>query len=187
MRLWAEGDPEALDQLIELAYQELHQIARSQLRSERRNHTLRTTELLNEAYLRMKPRDQIFGTTWVQFFGIASSAMRRVLVDHARKRNAAKRGAGELHVTLDDARGIPCRRELAIDDLLALNNALDSLEDLDVELSRIVEMKYFSGLQLDEIASLLSISRSTVKRKWREAKLWLASELDAPSRSRAQT
>lgn len=177
MRRWSEGDSEALDQLIELVYGELRQLAHSRLRSERADHTLRTTALIHEAYMQMKQRRLVFGDSRSDFFAVASIAMRRVLIDYARSRLAVKRGAGNVTVALEDASEIPESNALLPEDLIALDDALIRLEEYDAELNRIVEMRFFGGLKLAEIASFLGVSKATVKRRWAEARLWLAHEI----------
>lgn len=167
------GAPGAVDQLLALVYDELRGLAAAYLRRERADHTLQTTALVHEAYLRLAGHHS---TTWKNrghFFGIAAQAMRRVLVDHARRRRAGKRDGG-LAVPLDD--DLDAARERP-DDVLAVDEALERLAALDARQARIVELRYFAGLTIEQTAEALDISPATVKREWLSAKAWLQREL----------
>ena len=171
---WSRGDTSALDQLLPLVYAELRRIAAGQLRGERLNHTLQPTALVNEVYLRLVDQRQVAWQDRAHFLGVAARTMRRILVDHARRRDAGKRGAGVACVSIDDVREIAAAGELP---LLALEEALERLEALDPSLARIVELRAFGGLTIDEAAHVLDVSPSTAKRSWRTAKAWLNREL----------
>jgi RNA polymerase sigma factor (TIGR02999 family) len=176
---WSRGDRGALDQLLPLVYAELRRIAARQLRRERVGHTLQPTALVHEAYLRLIDQRQVDWHDRAHFFGVAAQIMRRILVDHARRHGAAKRGEGVRCVSVDDARGVPAANEIPI---LALDHALDRLQKVDAELARIVELRAFGGLTIEEAAHVLNVSSSTVKRDWRTAKAWLTRELAAEAR-----
>jgi len=170
---WGNGDGTALERLLPLVYSELRRIAARQLQNERGDHTLQPTALVHEAYLRLVDQRHVDWQNEAHFFGVAAQVMRRVLVDHARRRGARKRGDGVQFVSIaeaDDAMS----GELP---LLALDAALDRLEKLDPELAKIVELRAFGGLSSDQTAKLLNISPSTVKREMRTAKAWLTHEL----------
>lgn len=172
---WSQGDSNALDRLIPLVYDELHRIAERCFRQERSNDTLQPTALVNEVYLRMVNQR---GVTWqnrAQFFGIAATNMRRILVERARARNAEKRGKGGYKLDLTDLSDIPDDRSHP--DLLALDRALDELASFDAQQSRIVECKFFGGLSIEETAEVIGVSPATVKRDWALAKAWLFREL----------
>jgi RNA polymerase sigma-70 factor (ECF subfamily) len=168
------GDRAALDELLPLVYRELKGIAARQLAGERPGHTLQATPLVNEAYLRLVDQHSVDWRNRAHFFSIAAETMRRVLVNHAISRRAEKRGAGATVLALDEAAGFPERRDV---DLVLLDEALTRLADLDSVQARIVEMKFFAGLSNEEVAEVLSTSESTVKREWRSAKAWLATQL----------
>ena len=169
LQQWAGGDLHAREDLAPLVYQELHKRAAAYLRRERRDHTLQPTALVNEAYLRLMRQDRVKWINRAQFFGVAAQAMRRILVDHAREREAAKRPGG-IRVTLDEGlRSVP-----PIDcELLMLDSVLQELARIDPRQARIVEMKYFAGLSEEEVAAILSLSRTTVTREWQSARAWL--------------
>jgi RNA polymerase sigma factor (TIGR02999 family) len=167
---WRQGDAQALEQLLPVVYEELRRIAARQLRRERANHTLQPTALVHEAYLKLVDQRRIEWQNRAQFFGVAAQLIRRILVDHVRTRRAAKRGAGALTVALDDAVSEPIRRDI---DLVKLDDALFSLASKDEQQSRIVELRFFGGLSIEETAHVLGISASTVKRDWAAAKAWL--------------
>jgi RNA polymerase sigma factor (TIGR02999 family) len=172
---WTEGDQNALNDLLPLVYDELRRLARSYLQRERPGHTLQSTALVNEAYLRLV--DQNVGwQSRAHFFGIAAQMMRRILVDHARARDAAKRGAGDFKVTLDEDIAVSGARDV---DVIALDIALDKLAKLDRQQGRIVELRFFAGLSIEETSEVLSISPATVKRDWAMAKAWLSREMHA--------
>jgi RNA polymerase sigma factor (TIGR02999 family) len=171
---WNNGDKAALDQLMPLVYAELHRLASSYLSRERSDHTLQPTALVNEAYLRLIKQNSIAWENRAQFFGIAAQMMRRVLVNHARDRHADKRGGHALRISLDDAISFFEERDV---NLVALDEALNALAELDPQQSRVVEMRFFGGLTIEEIAGQLNISPATVKRDWSTAKLWLLREI----------
>jgi RNA polymerase sigma factor (TIGR02999 family) len=171
---WTRGDRRALDRLLPLVYAELRRMAVRQLRNERAGHTLQPTALVHEVYLRLVDQRNVDWRNRAHFFGVAAQVMRRILVDHARRHNASKRGDGLPRVSMDEAKeaaapdGIP---------VLALDQALDRLAGMDAELARIVELRAFGGLTIEEAACVLKISPSTAKREWRTAKAWLTREL----------
>ncbi|HUJ22600.1 MAG TPA: sigma-70 family RNA polymerase sigma factor [Bryobacteraceae bacterium] len=173
---WGNGDHQALEKLTPLVYQELKRLASSYLRRERRDHTLESTALVHEAWLRLFDQRQVRWQNRAQFFGIAAEMIRRILIDHARSRQAAKRGDGALKLSLDEALGTPDRRDF---DLMALDDALQDLAKLDPQQGRLVELRYFAGLSIEESAEVLGISPATVKREWTAAKAWLYRELSA--------
>ena len=171
---WRNGDQEALDQLMPLVYEELRRMANHYMRNERKGHTLQTSALVNEAYLRLVDHENIDWQNRSHFFGLAAQAMRRILVDHARSRNYQKRGGNAERVSLDEAANFAEERAT---ELIALDEALQELAKLDPRKSRIVEMRYFGGLTGEETAEALGISTATVARDWETAKAWLLREL----------
>jgi RNA polymerase sigma-70 factor (ECF subfamily) len=172
---WSKGDQTALNQLMPLVYAELHRLAASYLSRERSDHTLQPTALVNEAYLRLIDQNSLAWENRAQFFGIAAQMMRRILVNHARDRHADKRGGSDiLRVSLDDAISFFEERDV---NLVALDEALTRLEEMDQRQSQIVELRFFGGLTIDEVAAQLHTSPATVKREWTTAKLWLLREL----------
>jgi RNA polymerase sigma factor (TIGR02999 family) len=166
---WCSGDPRALDRLTPLVYEELRRIAHSQLRREKSPRTLQTTALVHEAYLRLVSHDRVSWRDRLHFFGAAAGVMRRVLVDQARERLASKRGGGGIHVSLEEARGVPDRQF----DLLQVHECLNQLSSLDERQGRIVELRFFGGLSIEETAELMDTSPMTVKREWAVARAWL--------------
>ena len=174
LHAWSDGDKTALDQLVPVVYDELRRQASRYLRREAGGHTLQTTALVNEAYLRLVDQKNIRWQNRAQFFGIAAQLMRRILVDHARAKHRAKRGGRDVRVTLDDALAIAANQEI---DLIALDAALDRLAQIDEQQSKVVEMRFFSGLNVEETAEALSVSPATVKRDWNVAKAWLYREM----------
>jgi RNA polymerase sigma factor (TIGR02999 family) len=174
LQQWSAGDRTALDELFPVVYQELKRIAARQLRREAPGHTLQTTGLVHEAYLRLVDQRDARWQNRAQFFGVAAQAMRRVLIDHARGKKAAKRGGDPLRVTLTDAESPADEPEA---ELLALDEALTRLETLDPQQARIVELRYFTGLTIEETAEVLAISPATIKREWAVARAWLRREL----------
>ena len=167
---WSEGDQEALNKLIPLVYDELHKLASRYLRRERRDHTLQTTALVHEAYLKLvNQRDANFENR-LHFFAVAAQIMRRILVDYARRHHASKRGGDLYKLSLDEA--LVTSEEKGAD-LLALDEALERLAAIDPRQSRVVELRIFAGLTLEETAQALNISPSTVRREWSMAKAWL--------------
>jgi RNA polymerase sigma factor (TIGR02999 family) len=177
LRRWNEGDSGALETLIPMVYAELRRLAAHYLRIERRDHTLQPTALVHEAYLRLVDQSDVPWQNRAHFFGIAARTMRRILVEHARRRNAAKRRGGSLRVVtgVADAVAQPERDP----EILALDAALTRLESLDPQQARIVELRFFGGLNVEEAAEVAGVSTATVKRKWRTARAWLRQELDA--------
>ena len=169
LQAWGQGDLQAREDLIPLVYQELRKRAAAYLRRERRDHTLQPTALVNEAYIRLMGQQRVTWLNRAQFFGVAAQIMRRILVDHARERQAAKR-AGGIRVTLDEGmRTVP-----PLDcELLMLDDALRELAGLDERQAHIVELKYFGGLSEEEVAAVLSLSRATITREWQSARAWL--------------
>jgi len=175
LRDWSGGDRDALERLMPLVYQELRRLAASYLRVERPDHTLQPTALVHEAYLRLVDQRGVSWQNRAHFFGIAAQMMRRILVDHARRRQAAKRDATALRVQAMSAEG----EEASVRDpeLLALDQALCGLESLDARQARIVELRFFGGLTVEETAEVAGVSSATVKREWRTARAWLAREI----------
>jgi RNA polymerase sigma factor (TIGR02999 family) len=172
---WSQGDREALDRLMPVVYDELHRIAERYFRRERSDNTLQPTALVNEAYIRLVNQSGVDWQNRAQFFGIAATTMRRILVERARARNTAKRGKGDYKLDLTDVSDIPNNRDQL--DLLALDQALEELASFDPQQSRIVECKFFGGLSIEETAEVIGISPATVKREWALAKAWLFREL----------
>ena len=171
---WRNGDQTALDRLMPLVYEELRRMANHYMRNERRGHTLQSSALVNEAYLRLVDHENIDWQNRAHFFGVAAQAMRRILVDHARTRNYQKRGGGAQQVSLDEAATMAGDRAA---ELIALDEALQELAKIDERKSRVVEMRYFGGLSLEETAEALGVSIPTVTRDWTTAKAWLLREM----------
>lgn len=167
---WSNGDRAAREALIPLVYDELRRIARSALSRQRPGHTLESTALVHEAYVRLVGRTSVRFESRTHFFAVASHLMRRILVDHARKHNAAKRGGANVTLVLDDSVDVPDKREI---NLSALDEALTALAKLDERQASIVEMRFFGGLSIDETSQVLAISPATVKREWMTARSWL--------------
>lgn len=177
---WSNGDTSAADELMPLIYNELHQAAARAMRREAIGHTLQPTALVNEVYLRLADQSHAKWENRAQFFGVAAQVMRRVLVDHARARMSEKRGGGHRTITLDDVHDAPEHSEQSNGvDVLELHEALEKLAALDPKQARVVELRYFSGLTIDETAEALGISAATVKREWTFARAWLWRELQA--------
>lgn len=174
MLKWGQGDQTALDRLIPLVQRELHQIARRCMAGERAGHSLQATALVNEAYLRLIDAKDVAWHDRTHFLAVAARVMRRILVDHARSRRYQKRGGAAAHVTLDEALVVAGGPD---QDFVALDDALTALAAVDARKSQVVELRFFGGLTLDETAEALQISRDTVKRDWKMAKLWLLREL----------
>jgi RNA polymerase sigma factor (TIGR02999 family) len=176
---WSRGNRTALNQLLPLVYAELRRVAARQLRDERADHTLQPTALVHEVYMRLVDQRQVDWQSRAHFFGVSAQVMRRILVDHARRHSASKRGDGVRFVSIDEAKDIAASSEIPI---LALDCALGRLEKVDAELARIVELRAFGGLTIEETAHVLSVSPSTAKRDWRTAKAWLNRELGSEAR-----
>jgi RNA polymerase sigma factor (TIGR02999 family) len=174
LQSWSEGNQEALDKLVPLVHAELHRLARHYMSNERPGHTLQTTELVNEAYVRLIDWKNVRWQNRAHFFGVAAQIMRRILVDFARSRASAKKGGGTQYVSLSEAMTISPERG---EDLIALDDALESLAELDARKSRIVELRFFGGLSVEETAEVLKISARTVMRDWGLAQAWLYREL----------
>lgn len=175
---WSNGDGDALARLMPLVYDELRRLALDRLRRERPDHTLQPTALVNEVYLSLVDQPRVSWQTRAQFFGLAAQLMRHILVDHARARAAAKRGGPARKLSLDEARLAP--EEVAAE-LVALDEALVRLAAVDERKSRVVEMRFFAGLSVEETAEALGVSDKTVMRDWRVAKMWLHRELSGES------
>jgi RNA polymerase sigma factor (TIGR02999 family) len=171
---WRQGNQQARDALIPLVYDELRRLARRYLRRERPDHTFQSAALVHEAYLRMAQQDAIPLNNRAHFFAVAAQLMRHILVDHARNRRAAKRGGGDAKLTLDTGIALPSKPDV---DLVVLDDALTRLAELDPRQSRIIEMRFFGGLSLEETAAVLDISLATVKREWASARAWMRREL----------
>ena len=171
---WGNGDKEAIDQLVPLIYEELHRLAARYMRREHPGHTLQTTALVNEAYCKLIDQKNVQWQNRAHFFGIAAQAMRRILVDHARSRLRLKRGGAVNKISLDESALIP---QPEMKELISLDDALTRLGEFDPQKSRIVEMKFFGGLSMEEIAEVEKVSKSTIEREWRKAKAWLHHEV----------
>jgi RNA polymerase sigma factor (TIGR02999 family) len=172
---WSHGDAAAREDVIPLVYNELRRIARYSLAGWQSGHTLQSTALVHEAYLRLVDRTSVHWDNRVHFFAVAAQLMRRILVDHARMINAKKRGGQCITLVLDEALAVPGnQREV---DLLALDDALNALAKLDERQCRLVELRYFGGLSIEETATELQISPATVKREWATARLWLLQQI----------
>jgi RNA polymerase sigma factor (TIGR02999 family) len=172
---WSDGDQAALDRLMPLVYGELRRLANNYLRRERANHTLQPTALVNEAYLRLVDQKNARWQNRAQFFGVAAQLMRRILVDHARTRQAQKRGGSDQQrLSLTNVEQASDKPEI---DLLALHEALNELAEIDPQQSRIVELKFFGGLSIEETAEVLGIGHATVERDWKMARAWLRRKL----------
>ncbi len=171
---WSNGNQQALNSLLPLVYDEMRRIASRYLRRERVGHTLQTTALVHEAYLRLIDQQQVNWQSRAHFYGIAAQMMRRILIDHAREQQADKRGGGMPKIAIDEALDAAEEKEV---DLIALDDALNTLAKLDEQQSRIVELRFFGGLTIEETAAVLHISPATIKREWVMAKAWLHREL----------
>ena len=171
---WNGGEAEALTKLVPLVYEELRHIAQRYLRRERQGHTLEPTALVHEAYARLIDQNRVPWQNRAHFFAVAGQTMRRILVDHARRRHAARRGGHGLRLSLDETVASGDRRDV---DLISLDGALNQLKARDVAQARIVELRYFGGLSIEETAEVLSISPATVKRDWSVARAWLYREM----------
>jgi RNA polymerase sigma factor (TIGR02999 family) len=175
-RLLLAGDDQSLEKLLPLVYGELKCLAHSLFRCERANHTLQPTALVHEAYLKLVSGDNISWQNRAHFFGIAANSMRQILVNHALARQRQKRGGGQTLMALDDSVSFPYSQDL---DVIALNESLDALAQLDPRQAKIVELRFFGGLTIDETAAVLNISTATVSREWEMARTWLYCQLGA--------
>ena len=171
---WSRGDQEALNQLAPLVYDGLHRIAARQLRRERGSHTLQSTGLVHEVYLKLIDQQRVHWHDRDHFFAVASQMIRRILVSYARARKAGKRGGGETHFEFDEGIALPGGRGA---DLVALDDALEALSQMDPQQGRIVELRFFGGLSIEGTANVLGISPATVKRDWNVARAWLYRQL----------
>jgi RNA polymerase sigma factor (TIGR02999 family) len=176
LKRWGDGSGQALEELMPLVYEELKRLAGSYLRRERPDHTLQSAALVNEAYMRLVDQNRVQWQNRAHFFGIAAQMMRRILVDHARGHKTAKRGAGMPVLALDEAVAEAQTRSI---DLLGLDDALQKLEKIEPQHGKIVELRFFSGLSIEETATVLGVSRATVKRDWAAARAWLYREVSA--------
>jgi RNA polymerase sigma factor (TIGR02999 family) len=179
LRAWGDGDEAALERLTPLVEAELRRLARSYMRRERHGHTLQTTALVNEAFLRLTEARRVRWQDRAHFLAISARLMRRVLVDHARSRGYQKRGGGAERVSLDEEVVASPGTDV---DVVALDRALDALAAVDERKSRVIELRFFGGLSVEESAEVLGVSTDTVKRDWRLAKLWLLRELEGDGR-----
>lgn len=177
---WRDGDEAALDRLIPLVYEELRRMAHYYMRRRRPGDTLQTSALINEAYLRLADHKNMRWQNRAHFFAVSAQAMRRILIDHARSRNAAKREGSIIKVSLAQAENVGERRGV---ELIALDDALKELAVFDQRKSRIVELRYFGGLSVEETAHVLEVSAVTVKREWRAAKLWLVRAMSSEAKN----
>jgi len=171
---WGNGDQSALDRLLPLVERELHRLAHSYMRREDPDHMLQTTALIHETYLRLIDQKKVHWQNRAHFFGIAAQIMRRILLNYARDQNRLKRGGRAIHVSLSQAVHMPKEKDR---ELIALNDALTRLEELDARKSKVVELRYFGGLSVEEAAEVLKVSPITVMRDWQFAKAWLAREM----------
>lgn len=174
LKEWSDGDQRALDKLTPLVYEELRLQAARYLRKERPGHSLQATALINEAFLRLIDVKDLQWQNRAHFFAIAANLMRRILVDHARRRDAEKRGGSQIRLTLDEAFAVAKEPDI---DLLAIDEALDRLAAIDEQQARVVELRFFSGLSVEETATALGVSPKTVKRDWSVARAWLRREI----------
>jgi RNA polymerase sigma factor (TIGR02999 family) len=172
---WGGGDQSALEKLVPLVHAELHRLARRQMTGERRDHTLQTSALVNEAYLRLIDLSRVRWQDRAHFFAMSARLMRRILVDHARSRKSIKRNFGSERAAFEEALVVSDESSV---DLVALDDALQALEAFDPRKGQVIEMRFFGGLSIEETAEALHVSPETVKRDWRLAKLWLLRELD---------
>lgn len=172
---WSDGDQNALDKLTPLVYEELRRMAHRYMSREQPGHTMQTTALVNEAYLRLVNSDAVQWQNRAHFFAIAAQVMRHILVDHARSHAYAKRGGGARKISLDEATVVSQERAAEV---VALDEALKEFAQIDPQQSRIVELRFFGGLTIEETAEVLGLSPATIKREWKTAKAWLYHELD---------
>jgi len=174
LRAWSDGDQSALERLTPIVYNELHRLARRYMKGERSGHSLQTTALVNEAYMRLVNYKRMQWQNRAHFFAVSAQLMRRILVEHARRHNL-KRGRGVQHVSLEAASGVGGNRAA---DLVALDDAMNALARLDARKARVVEMRFFGGLSVEETAEVLKVSAVTAMRDWNTAKAWLYRELN---------
>jgi RNA polymerase sigma-70 factor (ECF subfamily) len=172
---WSDGDREALDRLLPLVERELHRLAHQYMGRERSDHTLQTTALVNEAYMRLVDQTRVRWQNRAHFFAIAAQTMRRILIDHARRRRYDKRGGGARPLPLDEAAHITDERAA---ELVALDDALGLLHEIDERKARVVELRYFGGLTVEETAEVLKLSPDTIGREWRRARAFLLREME---------
>lgn len=175
---WGKGDSAALDELVPIVYPELRRIARRYMGRENSQHTLQTSALINEAYLRLVDSTAVEWQDRAHFFAVAAQVMRHILIDHARRYRSGKRGGGATRITLDDA---VISIEERADEFVALDAALEGLAKVDPRKSKIVELRFFGGLTVEETAEVMKLSAITVKREWRSAKAWLRREIGGDS------
>lgn len=175
---WRNGDKTALDRMTPVVYDELRKLARFFLAAERPDHTLQPTALVHEAYVRLVDQHSVDWKNRAHFLGVASSMMRRILINHARDRQAAKREGFANAIALEDALGVFTNPRI---DLLELNQALHELTELDPQQGKVVELRYFGGLTIEETAEVMGISPATVKREWGTARLWLLQQMEGPA------
>jgi RNA polymerase sigma factor (TIGR02999 family) len=171
---WRDGDEDALSRLAPLVYEELHRLAAAYLRREKSGHTLQTSALVNEAYIKLVDSSRVRWQNRAHFFAVAAQLMRRILVDFARKRQRSKRGGGWQEITLDEKLGVTARLD---SDLVALDDALRELAKFDPRKAQVIELRFFGGLSVEETSEALQVSTDTVGRDWRAAKAWLSREL----------
>jgi RNA polymerase sigma factor (TIGR02999 family) len=177
---WRAGDRDALDALLPLVYEELRRLAHHHLKNERPDHTLRSTALVHEAYFRLVGQEFPQWQSRAHFFAIAAQLMRQILVDYARHHRASKRGSGVCMLALDDAVELPQRKDL---DVVALDDALNTLAEIDPRQSRVVELRFFAGLSLEETSEVMGIATATVQRDWTAARAWLHREISRRPRT----
>ena len=180
MHGWQDGDPAALDALLPVVYRELRRLAHCELRKERPDHTLQSAALVNEAYLRLFRMQPPRWESRTHFFAIAAHLMRQILVDYARRHRASKRGSGLSMLTLDDVDAFSQRKEL---DVIAIDDALHALAEVDPRQSRVVELRFFAGLSLEETSEVMGIATATVQRDWTAARAWLHREISRRPRT----
>ena len=177
---WGQGDTAALDRLVPLLYDDLRRVARRHLRRERPGHTLQATALVHEVFLRLADVDRMTVKSRTHFFALSARLMRQILVDHARRQRAGKRGGGATVISLTEAAGAADPTSRSGVDVLALDEALDALSSFDVQQCRVVELRFFAGLNIPEAADALGVSTATVEREWAMAKAWLHQRLSTP-------
>jgi RNA polymerase sigma-70 factor (ECF subfamily) len=182
LKAWTGGDEQALEKLTPLVYRQLHQVAQRCMAGQRPDHTLQTTALVNEVYLRLVDCEQVNWQDRAHFFAVSAQLMRRILIDFARSRGYQKRGAGATHIPLEEAPSVGSEPD---PNLVALDDALKALAAVDERKAKVVELRFFGGLSIDETAEVLKVSVETVVRDWRLAKMWLLRELSEGNRSGA--